>query len=207
MNSSSCHNQFGVRVKTPRSSYSDLELPRVLTLPPIYVLSLCLLALLPMTVLAESPQRIESKQATFVLEQVIDGLGVPWGMAFISDHELILTEREGNIKLLDTRSGKLTPLQGAPAVLAEGQGGMLDRIDALLFACPVAFLLLSLGPQTNQGFAERSDRLIERSAAAMREATAGLTEAEKRRLAGLLTKMRRHLRRRRRERCGRRGRA
>ena len=126
MNSSSCHNQFGVRVKTPRSSYSDLELPRVLTLPPIYVLSLCLLALLPMTVLAESPQRIESKQATFMLEQVIDGLGVPWGMTFLSDDQLLITERGGKINLLDTRSKRLTPLRGAPAVYAKGQAGMLD---------------------------------------------------------------------------------
>ena len=126
MNSSSCHNQFGVRVKTPRSSYSDLELPRALTLPPIYVLSLCLLALLPMTVLAESPQRIESKQATFVLEQVIDGLGVPWGMTFLSDDQLLITERGGKINLLDTRSKRLTPLRGAPAVYAKGQAGMLD---------------------------------------------------------------------------------
>ena len=126
MNSSSCHNQFGVRVKTPRSSYSDLELLRVLTLPPIYVLSLCLLALLPMTVLAESPQRIESKQATFVLEQVIDGLGVPWGMTFLSDDQLLITERGGKINLLDTRSKRLTPLRGAPAVYAKGQAGMLD---------------------------------------------------------------------------------
>ena len=126
MNSSSCHNQFGVRVKTPRSSYSDLELPRVLTLPPIYVLSLCLLALLPITVLAESPQRIESKQATFVLEQVIDGLGVPWGMTFLSDDQLLITERGGKINLLDTRSKRLTPLRGAPAVYAKGQAGMLD---------------------------------------------------------------------------------
>ncbi|MGD9096059.1 MAG: PQQ-dependent sugar dehydrogenase [Chromatiales bacterium] len=79
-----------------------------------------------MTVLAESPQRIESKQATFVLEQVIDGLGVPWGMTFLSDDQLLITERGGKINLLDTRSKRLTPLRGAPAVYAKGQAGMLD---------------------------------------------------------------------------------
>ena len=90
------------------------------------LLAAWLTALLPLAIHADTAQRIDSAQASFMLEEVIDGLGVPWGMAFISDHELILTEREGNIKLLDTRSGMLTPLQGAPAVLAEGQGGMLD---------------------------------------------------------------------------------
>ena len=122
MNSSSCHNPIGVRVKTPRGSYSDPELLRVLTLTPI----LWLLALLPLTVHADSPQRIESEQATFVLEQVTEGLGVPWGMAFVSDHALLVTEREGKISLFNTRTKRLTPLKGAPAVYAKGQAGMLD---------------------------------------------------------------------------------
>jgi glucose/arabinose dehydrogenase len=65
-------------------------------------------------------------KAAFVVEPVIDGLGVPWGMAFIDDNKLIITEREGGIHLLDTRTAKLMRLGGAPAVLAEGQGGMLD---------------------------------------------------------------------------------
>ena len=69
---------------------------------------------------------IQSEKVTFVLEQVTDGLGIPWGMAFISDTRLLITEREGSIKLLDTQSKDLTPVQGAPAVLAEGQGGLLD---------------------------------------------------------------------------------
>jgi glucose/arabinose dehydrogenase len=90
------------------------------------LISLCLLALLPMTVHADSSQRIESKQATFLLEQVIDGLGVPWGMTFLSDHQLLITERGGKIHLLDTNSKRLTPLRGAPAVFAKGQAGMLD---------------------------------------------------------------------------------
>jgi glucose/arabinose dehydrogenase len=68
----------------------------------------------------------QSDEAAFVLESVSEGLGVPWGMAFIDDHRLIITEREGDIQLLDTRAAKPMRLAGAPAVLAEGQGGMLD---------------------------------------------------------------------------------
>ena len=88
------------------------------------ILAVCVLALLPLPVNADSPQRVASDKATFVLENIIEGLGVPWGMAFISANQLLVTEREGNIKLLDTRSKALTTLQGAPDVLAEGQGGM-----------------------------------------------------------------------------------
>lgn len=89
-------------------------------------LLLCLLALVPMPGYAASPQIIQSEKVIFELEEVIDGLGVPWGLAFISDTKLLITEREGSIKLLDTQSKSLTPVQGAPAVMAEGQGGLLD---------------------------------------------------------------------------------
>lgn len=89
-------------------------------------LLLCLLALVPMPGYAASPQIIQSEKVTFALEEVIDGLGVPWGLAFISDTQILVTEREGSIKLLDIQSKTLTPVQGAPAVMAEGQGGLLD---------------------------------------------------------------------------------
>jgi glucose/arabinose dehydrogenase len=89
-------------------------------------LLLCLFALLPLASYAASPQVIKSEKVSFALEQVIDGLGVPWGLAFISNTRLLITEREGRIKLLDTERKTLTPVQGAPAVWAEGQGGLLD---------------------------------------------------------------------------------
>ena len=89
-------------------------------------LLLCLLTLLPLPAYSAPPRVIQSEAVTFALEQVADGLGIPWGLAFISDTRLLVTEREGSIKLLDTQSKTLTPVQGAPAVLAEGQGGLLD---------------------------------------------------------------------------------
>jgi glucose/arabinose dehydrogenase len=89
-------------------------------------LLLCFLALLPLPGYAASPRVIQSEKVTFSLEEVADGLGVTWGLAFISDTQLLMTEREGNIRLLDTKRKTLTPVQGAPAVLAEGQGGLLD---------------------------------------------------------------------------------
>ena len=87
---------------------------------------LCLIALLPLPIHAALPQVIESDKNPFVLEKVIDGLHIPWGMAFISNTHLLITERQGHIKLLDTQTRILTHLQGVPAVLAHGQGGLLD---------------------------------------------------------------------------------
>ena len=89
-------------------------------------LLLCLLALLASASHADSPRIIQSEKATFALEEVIDGLGIPWGLAFISDSRLLITEREGSVKLLDLQSKTLSPVQGAPEVMAENQGGLLD---------------------------------------------------------------------------------
>lgn len=47
-------------------------------------------------------------------------------MTFLSQSELLFTEREGQITILHLDSGKRTVLQGGPEVLSEGQGGMLD---------------------------------------------------------------------------------
>lgn len=91
-----------------------------------FLLTLCLMALMPVAVRADATQRIQSEKATFLLEEITGGLGVPWGMAFISDNQVLITEREGAVKLLDTRSRRVQAIQGAPEVLAEGQGGLLD---------------------------------------------------------------------------------
>lgn len=92
----------------------------------ITLLLYTLLSLVSLPANAQTPRIIQSQAVTFALERVIDGLGIPWGMAFIADNQLLVTEREGRISLLDTASGKRSTLQGAPPVKADGQGGMLD---------------------------------------------------------------------------------
>jgi len=89
-------------------------------------LLLSLLALLPLPNYAASPQVIKSEKQTFLVEEVTDGLSIPWGLAFISNTQLLITERAGSIKLLDMQKKTLTPIQGAPTVMAQGQGGLLD---------------------------------------------------------------------------------
>lgn len=87
---------------------------------------LCLLILLPLTMSANAARVMKSQDVSFILEKVVEGLGIPWGMTFISDRHILITERQGPIKRFDTQTKTLTTLQGAPAVLADGQGGMLD---------------------------------------------------------------------------------
>ena len=75
---------------------------------------------------ANKEQIIVSKQATFNLQEIAKGLGVPWGMAFLSNDDIIYTEREGTISLLNLTTAKITRLQGLPKIKVTGQGGMLD---------------------------------------------------------------------------------
>lgn len=53
-------------------------------------------------------------------------LNVPWGMVFINREELLSTEKEGNLKILHTATGKIKSVTGLPKVFDGGQGGLLD---------------------------------------------------------------------------------
>jgi glucose/arabinose dehydrogenase len=59
---------------------------------------------------------------------VAHGLVNPWGLAFLPDGRMLVTERPGRMRLV-TADGKLgPPLPGLPKVVAEGQGGLLDVV-------------------------------------------------------------------------------
>lgn len=94
--------------------------------------SLCLALGLSITGLVATPlsaqqfPEVEQGYPGVRVELLASGLGVPWGMAFLSPHQLIVTARSGDIRLLDLENAALTSLQGGPAVVAEGQGGLLD---------------------------------------------------------------------------------
>jgi glucose/arabinose dehydrogenase len=76
--------------------------------------------------LAASPTEIPQSNAAFKLEQIASGLGIPWGMAFLDQNEIIFTERQGAIKIIELDSLRITTLQGLPKIAVHGQGGMLD---------------------------------------------------------------------------------
>ncbi len=72
----------------------------------------------------ESEERAEPNG--FELETVVDGLTHPWGMAFLPDGRLLVTERVGRLLLVDPEAGSAEVLDGTPTVHARGQGGLLD---------------------------------------------------------------------------------
>lgn len=69
-------------------------------------------------------QVIDSSAGPLRISAVATGLTEPWGMAFLPDDALLLTERDGRLVIL--RDGAAQPVTGLPPVWAEGQGGLLD---------------------------------------------------------------------------------
>jgi aldose sugar dehydrogenase len=68
----------------------------------------------------------QSEEHSFRVVTVVEGLSHPWGMVFLPGGEMLVTEREGRLRLI--RNGVLQeePLAGVPEVYAMGQGGLLD---------------------------------------------------------------------------------
>lgn len=83
-----------------------------------------LLALMADTAAAQ--QRFPSSAGELAVETVASGLEHPWGLAFLPDGRMLVTERPGRLRLVEA-DGKLSrPLSGVPSVMARGQGGLLD---------------------------------------------------------------------------------
>ncbi|MDQ2665722.1 MAG: PQQ-dependent sugar dehydrogenase [Gemmatimonadota bacterium] len=61
--------------------------------------------------------------APFTLTQVAT-FNLPWRIAFLPDGRMLITEKVGPLWLV-TQQGVKTPVANVPAVLAQGQGGML----------------------------------------------------------------------------------
>lgn len=57
---------------------------------------------------------------------VASGLRSPWGIDFLPDGRMIVTERVGNLLIVDKDGNKSKPILGTPLVGYVGQGGLLD---------------------------------------------------------------------------------
>ncbi|MGO4571303.1 PQQ-dependent sugar dehydrogenase [Microvirga sp. 2TAF3] len=76
--------------------------------------------------LAQDTQRIRTDKVEVIVETVARGLQNPWGLAFLPDNRMLVTERPGYLRIV-TADGKLSePVQGMPRIAARGQGGLLD---------------------------------------------------------------------------------
>jgi glucose/arabinose dehydrogenase len=61
---------------------------------------------------------------TISAELLVDGLQIPWGMAFLPDGSLLITEKSG--EMIHFKNGSKTTIGNVPEVYNRGQGGLLD---------------------------------------------------------------------------------
>tara|TARA_R110002073_G_scaffold40547_1_gene114890 strand:- start:93577 stop:94716 length:1140 start_codon:yes stop_codon:yes gene_type:complete len=68
---------------------------------------------------AESPAQIN-----YTTEVVVTDLNIPWGMTFLPDGSMLITEKAGS--LIHFKDGVKTLVEGLPEIYVRGQGGLLD---------------------------------------------------------------------------------
>jgi glucose/arabinose dehydrogenase len=121
---------------------------RTLFLPAAVVLaSMTLIAQQP-SVESRTPNALNQKPAfegqtrapeqksnvAYELVTVAEGLVNPWGLAFLPDGRMLVTEKTGRLRVV-TPDGKLSePVTGLPPVDNRGQGGLLDIVLSPQFA-------------------------------------------------------------------------
>ncbi len=97
--------------------------------------ALASLSLLALSSAAFAQDVVESEQADFIVETVAGGLEFPWSIAFLPSGEMLVTEREGRLRVIDADGLREAPVSGLPEdILIERQGGLLDVALAPDFA-------------------------------------------------------------------------
>ena len=64
------------------------------------------------------------KKELFTIETVVEGINNPWGMVFLPDGSMLVSDKEG--ALIKVTQGVKTDISNAPKVYVRGQGGLLD---------------------------------------------------------------------------------
>lgn len=71
------------------------------------------------------PSQLDTRQQPFKSE-AITSHNEPWAFAFLPDGKIFVTERRGNMRLVDPATKKQGTITGVPTVLYSGQGGLAD---------------------------------------------------------------------------------
>ena len=91
------------------------------TFPSALFAAAVLLAAVP-----ASGRTLDTEKGRIDVAVLTDKLNQPWGLDFLPDGRMIVTEKPGRIRIV-TRDGKLSmPITGIPRVRDAGQGGLLD---------------------------------------------------------------------------------
>jgi glucose/arabinose dehydrogenase len=75
---------------------------------------------------AENGNFITSEKLNYKIDTIASGLNSAWGLTFLPNRDLLVTEKKGEIRVI--RDGKLldTKIGGVPEVFSNGQGGLFE---------------------------------------------------------------------------------
>ncbi|MEE1925377.1 PQQ-dependent sugar dehydrogenase [Pseudomonas sp. 148P] len=94
-----------------------------------WLLALGAAALLPLIAQAAPERTFPSEEGTLKVATLAEGLKHPWALAFLPDNQgILVTERQGNLRVIGAEGKVGAPLSGVPEVWAKGQGGLLDVV-------------------------------------------------------------------------------
>ncbi|MFV2949460.1 PQQ-dependent sugar dehydrogenase [Pseudomonas japonica] len=94
-----------------------------------WLLALGTAALLPLIAQAAPERTFPSEEGTLKVATLAEGLKHPWALAFLPDNQgILVTERQGNLRVIGAEGKVGAPLSGVPEVWAKGQGGLLDVV-------------------------------------------------------------------------------
>lgn len=71
-----------------------------------------------------APQDLETLDYKLQIEVWQNNLNIPWAIDFINEHTALITERPGNLYIV--QNDERQKIENTPTVLHEGQGGLLD---------------------------------------------------------------------------------
>lgn len=89
------------------------------------LLGFLLLLALPVTATGQSTD-ITTSAGPVRIETVAEGLDHPWGLDFLPDGRMLVTERPGALRIVAPDGTLSDPVAGTPEVFSRGQGGLLD---------------------------------------------------------------------------------
>jgi glucose/arabinose dehydrogenase len=100
-------------------------------------LALCIAAtasLASASCLAAKSFSVKTDNGNIQVKTIAEGLANVWGMVFLPDGSMLVTERAGRMRIVSADGKPGEPLIGLPKIFAQGQGGLLDVVLAPDFA-------------------------------------------------------------------------
>lgn len=80
----------------------------------------------PHVVDGATPTVYTSERLRFSVTERVAGLVHPWSLAFLPEGGMLVTERPGRLRRIDADGTVSAPIEGLPAVFADGQAGLFD---------------------------------------------------------------------------------